>query len=102
MFTGRITGYSRWQLFGRFEMYRSRAEWPEGKTIFGLDWREQVKLAPERRPHPAYHYWRNAHPCYWHRKWQQGKTRIFKEAWLVKIERGSPRAIKPKPSGTMR
>lgn len=78
--TGHITGYSRRQLPGRFEMSRSRAEWPEGKTIFGVDWREQMKLAPERRPHPAYFFWRDSHLCYWHRYWEQGKTRVLKEA----------------------
>lgn len=95
MFGVRITGYSRWQLPGRFEIYRSRAEWPDGFTIHGIDPREQMKLAPERRPHPAYHYWRDVHPCYYHRTWESGSVRIQKEAWIVKFERGSPGAMKP-------
>ena len=88
-------GYSRRQIPNRFELYRSRAEWPKGDSIWGLDWHEQCKYAPERRPHPAYHYWRDVHPCYYHRSWQVRKVFIIKEAWMVKIERGSPRAMKP-------
>lgn len=90
-------GYSRRQLPGRFEVYRSRCEWPEGRTIWGLDWNEQMKLAPERRPHPAYLIWRDVHPCYYYRFWGCGTVQITKEAWVVKIERGSPRAMKPYP-----
>ncbi len=44
---------------------------------------------------PAYHYWHDVHPCYYCRRWERGSVRILKEAWIVKIERNSPRAMKP-------
>lgn len=90
-----LLSYSLRQLPGRFEVYRSRTEWPEGFTIQGIDPRKQMKLAPERRPHPAYHYWHNVHPCYYHRIWGRGRVHVLKEAWLVKIGRGNARAMKP-------
>jgi hypothetical protein len=91
----RHLGYSQRQTPHRFEFRRAREDYPEEITCWGIDWREQMKFYTDRRPHPAYHYWRNVHPCYYCRRREYGSVRILKEAWIVKVERGSPRTMKP-------
>ena len=87
--TLRPSGFSRRQL--------------KTRTIVNHTYQERevrhYKLVPERRPHPCRLRYRTAHPCYYHAHYTHWGPRgrrvlVLKEAWVVKIERRSPRAMR--------
>jgi hypothetical protein len=61
--------------------------------------KDYLKFIPDRRPHASRQLSRTVHPCcyhsyYSHSRPSRQRVTILKEAWIVKIERHSPRAMK--------
>ena len=90
----RRLGYSRRMLEQRSLVNRVHVFWSEDDMTFPRQ-KDYWKLVPDRRPHPAYMITRSVHPCYFHAYHYRNKRTIIKEAWVVKVERNSARAIKP-------
>ncbi len=92
-------GFSRRLLEKRSTVNHVHAYWPLGDTQIPLAAQHYYKYVPERRPHPSRLYWRNAHPCYRHASCshffpRRKRVLVLREAWLVKTERRSPRAMR--------
>ncbi len=92
-------GFSRRLLEKHSIVNRVHAYWPPENTQISLAAQHYYKYVPERRPHPSRLYWRCAHPCYRHAYYchffpLRKRVRVLREAWGVKIERHSPRAMR--------
>lgn len=91
--------FSRRLLEKRSMVSRVHPYWPPGDTQIPPATQHYCKYVPERRPHPLRLYWRNAHPCYRHANYshffpRRKRVLVLREAWLVKMERRSLRAMR--------
>ena len=97
--TSQRLGFSRRLLEMRSIVNRVHAYWSPDDMQALPAAKDYYKFVPERRPHPSRLYWRTVHPCqrlayYSHSFPLRKRVRVITEAWSVKIERHSPRAMR--------